>query len=293
VRGLVERNTGSSPENIALLSTLGRGVAVISNALTTGATAIPHSVLFDETATLLSSRLLAFLLEPKHPSSREADLAQAYRYLALKLRAGGTGSKLIAAKKLELLAEDILQGKRIRKTKLYSGLCTLYDELEKIKFSGVPPKDWMMLRGLLRNSATAELLSVDADLNYLVTFNRGKRIASGLAASWEENACYMNAREVLDSTLAEDQILSGIGELKGIHVMTIHKSKGKQFDAVIIFQNQYFSPFIWRDDKPPYLRSRRILRVAVTRARFHTLILNEAFPKCPILSAYNLDSGFA
>ena len=98
----------------------------------------------------------------------------------------------------------------------------------------------------------------------------------------------------MDAALAEDQILSGIEDLTGIHVMTIHRSKGKQFDGVIILRegqrgaNGWSSSLVWRGDQSPYPRSRKILRVAITRAMKHVLILDPFFPKCPILSDHKL-----
>jgi DNA helicase-2/ATP-dependent DNA helicase PcrA len=131
-------------------------------------------------------------------------------------------------------------------------------------------------------------MAVDRDLQYLMAFNRGKRIASGLSSAWEEHGNYSSARKVLDAALAEDQILSGGEDLLGIHVMTMHKAKGKEFDAVIIFRCEHSSPFVWPRDPEPYRKSRKVLRVAITRARIHTMILNQAFPRCPILSRHQL-----
>ena len=141
---------------------------------------------------------------------------------------------------------------------------------------------------MVRQTNDDELKKIDQSLQYLITFNRGKRIASGLSSLWLEHGNYSSARQVLDDALAQDQILSGIKDLSGIHVMNMHKSKGKQFDAVIIFRCEYISPFVWRGDSPPYRKSRKVLRVAITRARFHTMILNQAHPDCPIISQYHL-----
>lgn len=78
--------------------------------------------------------------------------------------------------------------------------------------------------------------------------------------------------------------------------MTIHKSKGKQFDAVIVLREGrydqdtggFVSSFVWWGDAHPHARSRKILRVAVTRAKSHMLILDPAFPACPLLTGHNL-----
>jgi len=109
------------------------------------------------------------------------------------------------------------------------------------------------------------------------------------------NHSYVQAREAGDAALAEDQILSGVEDLTGIHVMTIHRSKGKQFDGVIILREGrrtgaklWSSSFVWRDNQRPYPRSRRILRVAITRAMKHVLILDPVFPRCPILAGHRL-----
>lgn len=48
------------------------------------------------------------------------------------------------------------------------------------------------------------------------------------------------------------------------------------------------SSFVWWDDEPPYWRSKKVLRVGVTRAKVHTPILQHIFPACPIMAEHNL-----
>jgi DNA helicase-2/ATP-dependent DNA helicase PcrA len=85
----------------------------------------------------------------------------------------------------------------------------------------------------------------------------------------------------------------------GIQVMTIHKSKSKQFDGVIVLRRErhgganLVSNFVWRDDHPPFRRSRKILMVAVTRARVHTMMVQQIWPQCPIMSRHDLASACA
>ena len=96
---------------------------------------------------------------------------------------------------------------------------------------------------------------------------------------------YAGARAAFDAALAQDSITELSQETNGIHVMTIHRSKAKQFDGVIVLRRgvpaanrQWRSSFVWRDDAAPYQRSRKILRVAITRAKNMFLFLTRLTP---------------
>lgn len=54
---------------------------------------------------------------------------------------------------------------------------------------------------------------------------------------------------------------------KGVSLMTMHKSKGKEFDGVVIVEGMYSSPFLLEHESPDFAPSRRLLRVGITRAR--------------------------
>jgi DNA helicase II / ATP-dependent DNA helicase PcrA len=94
------------------------------------------------------------------------------------------------------------------------------------------------------------------------------------------DGCYTNARAALDAALAQDQLLEGVEAPWGLQVMTFHKSKAKQFDGVIVVREarksgeSFVSSFVRWGDEHPHTRSRRILRVGITRAKFHTVILD-------------------
>jgi DNA helicase-2/ATP-dependent DNA helicase PcrA len=70
--------------------------------------------------------------------------------------------------------------------------------------------------------------------------------------------------------------------------MNMHKCKGKQFDGVVLYRQQHHSPFVWRNEAAPQTASRRYLHMAITRARFHVLILDEAGSTCPIMGPHTL-----
>lgn len=291
---LVRKATGKWPESIAILAPGGSAVARASAALNGGIKPVRHKVLFDEAAALLSARLAAFLLEPKVEANLRSDIAKCLEMLAAVRRTAGSKAAIADSAKYLKWGQDVLHGKAA-KTQLVLSIEALIIGASAIELSGDPGWDWTQIKRLLRTSTQVEISRIAGDLDYLIAFNRGKRIASNLSDMWMEEGAYVRAREALDNALMEDQLLSGVDDLRGIHVMTIHKSKGKQFDAVIIVRegqaigpHQWQSTLVWRDDPAPYNRSRKILRVGITRAKSHVLLLEPRYPSCPILTPHIL-----
>jgi DNA helicase-2/ATP-dependent DNA helicase PcrA len=290
----IEKSTGNKSESCAILTPSGFSVARITAALSSGSNPIPHKVLFDEAEVLLAARLAAFLLEPKPAASFDSDVALGLELLATVRRARGSNAAVQDAAKYMSWAAQVRNGKS-PKCKLVADMQGLMRSAGQLNLCGDPAKDWLLIKQVLRSANDPSIAVIAAHLDLLVAFKRGKRISANLSAMWSEVHCYPKARQALESALVEDQILAGVDDLSGIHVMTIHKSKGKQFDGVIILRegrrtsaNGWASSFVWRGDQSPYTRSRKILRVAITRARKHVLFLNPVYPACPILSRHKL-----
>ncbi|MFR7989212.1 MAG: 3'-5' exonuclease [Anaerovoracaceae bacterium] len=75
--------------------------------------------------------------------------------------------------------------------------------------------------------------------------------------------------------------LYGLIKWDGVNVMTIHKSKGKEFDVVIVYEGRYQGHIIPNPDRID--QARLNLRVAVTRAKKCALILTPEENPCPLL----------
>lgn len=278
-------------ENVALLATWGRGVNVISRALTgEGAgRSIPHRVMIDEASVLLSSRMVAFLLEPRSSEATELmDLAEALDLAAAVFRARGGNGNLTQAQRLAVSAAQRRAGAAPRANGIATRLLGALRILRAHGFSGDPKRDWIDARRILRDAGANPLRDIALDAEQLVAFQRGQRIANSLADLWQTQGNYRNARAALDSALAEDQLLSGGADLHGIHVMTVHKSKGKEFDAVIIFDDPNSSPLIFCREDAPYPRSRKLLRVGITRARHHVLMLIDMYRPSELFDGHHL-----
>lgn len=285
---------GAAPndiENLALLATWGRGVNIISRALTGDGTnkSIPHRVMIDEASVLLSSRMVAFLLEPRPVESAELiDLADALDLAAAVFRARGGNGNLSQAQRLAVNATQSRAGIEPRASGIAAKLLGALRTLRVHNFSGEPKRDWIEARRILREAGANPLESIAKDAEQLVAFQRGQRIASSLTDLWQSQGNYRNARTALDAALAEDQLLSGGKDLHGIHVMTVHKSKGKEFDAVIIFDDPNSSPLIFCPEDAPHPRCRRLLRVGITRARHHVLMLTDMYRPSELLTGHHL-----
>jgi len=70
--------------------------------------------------------------------------------------------------------------------------------------------------------------------------------------------------------------------------MTIHKSKGKEFDAAILFDDPNSSPLLFTQEAPPHPRCRKLMRVGITRARHHVLMLCDMFTPTALLQGHRL-----
>ena len=74
--------------------------------------------------------------------------------------------------------------------------------------------------------------------------------------------------------LAEDQLLSGGNDLRGIHVMTVPR-QNKEFDAVIIFDDPNSSPLLFNKEAA-CIQSAGFWR-RDHKARHHVLMLTDMY----------------
>lgn len=109
-------------------------------------------------------------------------------------------------------------------------------------------------------------------------------LAWGLTDIWDGQVSYPGAADTVRRVLADELVYGRPTEPSPVTVMNMHKSKGKEFDAVILVEGRYHDRLLDRDwDDRRTSRQRRLLRVAITRAR-HTVILirpQDAMPLVP------------
>ena len=153
-------------------------------------------------------------------------------------------------------------------------------------FTGDPRKDWLLIRSFFEEAASPDLKNVASDARFLKFLNRGTQLRSRLSEIWRTTDGYSGAEQAVNLALTREHFAAATQPFQGIHVMTIHKSKGKQFTEVIIYEGPapYRDKIVRTDATDQDIaRSKLMLRVGVTRAEKFVSILSPEFQPCPLI----------
>jgi DNA helicase-2/ATP-dependent DNA helicase PcrA len=137
-------------------------------------------------------------------------------------------------------------------------------------------RDWQAARARL--SSSAELEEVFRQARLLRLLRATDAIAWALMESWDGVGSYLRAADIVRVALAEEAVNMTRQDPPLVSVMTMHKSKGKEFDAVVIVEGRHQGQ-LFREDPKDHDADRRLLRVAITRARHMSMFVRPAeFP---------------
>jgi DNA helicase-2/ATP-dependent DNA helicase PcrA len=198
----------------------------------------------DMQAVAKALRLTAHYYELKNavsPSKAAADSVRKFNESAITMTAGGI-LRIEAAKAMKAAFEHGL------------------------RFTGDPVSDWRRARHLLQEIKALNDLFNQARLVRL--FRATDALGAGLVALWLAHGNYMGASGLVRRILERERLIGADQFPEGCILMTMHKSKGKEFDGVVLVEGRFSGAFFdTKSEKPPYERSRRLLRVGITRAR--------------------------
>lgn len=238
---------------------------------------IPHDIVWDQELSASAGVAMASALEFVSlgtSSAREAMHAKIEEYFLIKKdfcqRYGGRGAKAAGTKadRFGKARGKVADGKALTKgsPKTFEAALSAIPAL-----TGDPVRDWKAVRTSFQ--AHNDLKAIFQDARMVRLFRASDTLATALAGRWMERGTYEGASRMIRSVLDQERLIGLERDPRGVSVMTMHKSKGKEFDGVVIVEGVYSSPFFLEHEAPDYAPSRRLLRVGITRARSFVLLV--------------------
>ncbi|WP_336827209.1 ATP-dependent helicase [Pseudomonas paracarnis] len=274
-------------KSIAVLVPSKRLMIEFSDYLSSSTDGLPelhHDVAMDAESPALAAGVIATLLEGGNAGAVASRMLGA---LHTHIR-GRRGGKPTPQTELDLASalSGFLSSGKIRGTKrqlIVSEVQRVSELRQELQLSGDPSEDWLQLRGLLAASTAEALRQVATDARYLRLLHRGSVLRTNLGALWRAQGEYTGAEDAVRSALMQEHFAAAQKDWRGIHLMTIHKSKGKEFDEVIIYDGLYQRIAKAPQDPKTCAQDLLALRVGVTRAIRRTTIVTPKRDSCPFL----------
>ncbi|MEM7664138.1 MAG: ATP-dependent helicase [Pseudomonadota bacterium] len=278
------RKRGFDDPTVAVLARSNDLVAEISDILAVPHTysernlkPISHDIVWDQelsaSAGVAMAAALEFVSVGTH-TAREAMHAKIEEYFLIKKdfcqRYGGRGAQAAGTKATRFgkARTKVAEGKTFTQgsPKTFEAALMALPAL-----TGDPVRDWKAVRTAFQ--VHDDLKAIFQDARMVRLFRASDTLATALAGRWMERANYEGAARMIRSVLDQEKLIGLERDPKGVSLMTIHKSKGKEFDAVVMVEGMYSSPFFLGHEAPDFAPSRRLLRVGITRARNFVLLV--------------------
>lgn len=238
---------------------------------------IPHDIVWDQELSASAGVAIASALEfvsLDTPAARVAMHAKIEEYFLIKKdfcqRYGGRGAQTAGTKAVRFgkAKAKVAEGKGLTQgsPKTFETAISAIPAL-----TGDPVRDWKAVRAAFQ--AHDDLKAIFQDARMVRLFRASDTLATALAGRWMERATYEGAARMIRSVLDQEKLIGLERDPKGVSLMSLHKSKGKEFDGVVMVEGVYSSPFLLGHEAPDFAPSRRLLRVGITRARSFVLLV--------------------
>ncbi|MGX1805433.1 UvrD-helicase domain-containing protein [Nocardia sp. NPDC055321] len=231
---------------------------------------IDHILYWDPELAAASALVVGSILEWPTRSAEQGTISTLqsladYYHVKVGLGTAGARSKIAT---LERAIRAIQSGKKpVSKTATW----LLQSAEAAPSFTGRSVTDWQIARTTLRGSAELDEVATKARLIRLL--NATDAVAWALSDTWNGTSGYPGAVDSIRTALATEALDVQQPSDSAVHLMSMHKSKGKEFDAVVIVEGRHDVPLLDSDPVSKQQQAdRRLLRVAITRAR-HLVVL--------------------
>lgn len=251
---------------------------------------IEHHVALETAGPSLAASLIGILLEVASSPITDARARMIKAVIGhIKGNRGDKGPTQASAKVANFLEEHIENKRSARganQKALLESVDRVLQECRAIQLTGDPAADWLAVRSLIEENKLGirEIGQIVEDAKYLRLMNRGTALSSRLGELWRGRGSYVGAEQAVREALVEEHFSMSKSEPRGVLVMTMHKSKAKQFTETIVFEGEFQGRYV-RDPSDPHVvaQARYLLRVAVTRAERHSSVFTSERSRCVLL----------
>ena len=156
-------------------------------------------------------------------------------------------------------------------------------EVRELNYTGDPFVDWVAVRTLIFDSTSPVIERLGSDAKHLRFLRKGASLRIRLSELWRTQRSYAGSTAAVQKAFINEHFVAKSQKPQGLHVMTIHKSKGKEFDEVIIYEGVHRDRIV-RDanDEKTLAQATLSLRVGVSRAKHRVTILTPRAAPCPL-----------
>jgi DNA helicase-2/ATP-dependent DNA helicase PcrA len=247
---------------VAVLASSNDLVADISEVLSTShnfgknaLSPISHDIVWDGEQSSAAALVTAALLEQASAysvASRTAALRRAADFWLLKKdwceQQNALGAKTARDRATRMTAAMDL----LRRDKPIRASGPNHLTLYRGAWTGDPVGDWRAARQHCAGHDDLRDIAVQAGMPRLS--KAGDPIAMALSELWARTATYTGAVVRVAAILDQQRLVGADRPPRGCILMTIHKSKGKEFDAVVLVEG-YRGGALLREDEAPNLRT--------------------------------------
>jgi len=276
------RKAGVENPSIAVLTRTNGLAAQVSDLLAEARTynnqslrPIEHDLVWDANLTAAAAQVVASILEwPEHPPDAgvAATMDRIADYFELKNASKETQSAVDKMTRYRSSAARVRTGVTLKRPK---DAAVIQQARETgLDFVGDAAKDWLRARSVL--DGPSDLREIFQNARAVRLFRATDEIGGRLREEWDRSGTYGNATQLVRRALEASMISGEQREPRGCVVMTLHKSKGKEFDGAILVEGQYVAQFFSakeESDESRHQAARRLLFVGITRARHKAAIL--------------------
>ena len=203
-----------------------------------------------------------------------------------RLEAVGSG-RIAHAEKLEDWAKQITDGTLSRRAK---GVYQLRERIGGLvgTMKGDPTEDSTRVVRAFRGLQGDHLRHVARLLDLRPFGVNAPEMMTELAESHRHTGGYVRVEDLVGRRFVQERLQGAVDAGSGRVLMTMHKCKGREFDAAIIVDGRGRDSIVLRAERqdPKQPDSRRLLATSLQRARFAAFVFTNGAEPCPLIAHF-------